>query len=377
MENNILVIVLTLSNGVGGHYYSISALMNSSIKKKYNFSIVNIGINDSKILKDINCSSYDYLKIEKINDTLELLKEIKKIVRRQKIDIIHCFNEQIYWLSVMSGVRRNILTKCGGQNVKHFPKVENLILFSNENLSYYKKLSSSQNYFLIPNRVLPFQNDNKRIERLKSLIGYQKEDIILLKIARITKFYKKSINESIKITNSLNENNIKAKLILIGSEVDSDIIDTSLLQNNVHFIFSDDEFTHNAKEIIDICDIYIGTGRGIMEASSKNKIILGSTSESNLPVLVNEDTLPTFMEYNFSERVPIKIEEEAISKQIISALFDKKNNSKVWFDKYFDIEKVVDVYDNIYSNLVPTINKFNIKLLKNFLHFIYQINKCI
>src|SRR5690606_35278967 len=113
--------------------------------------------------------------------------EITNILNETSPDILHCFDERAYNLLKILAISRKykyVVNKCGGPNPSSFPKVENLVLFSRENETWFssKREFSKTLMYLIPNRV----------ERIQTSIQYPflKDTSLFtfVRIARISRF---------------------------------------------------------------------------------------------------------------------------------------------------------------------------------------------
>ena len=372
---NILYMITTFENGVGGHYYSLISTI-EALNKKVNPVIVNIGRKDSPILNatefkvyDVNYSIWNVFKIQ---------KQIKELIERHDISFIHCFDDRAYFF-IRNKIFENIpcaLTKCGGKNQRFFPKVDNLILYSQENYDFYSNRKSS----LIPNRVLPFRSNHSKISDLKRRLSITDKDLVILRITRFSKYYKRSIIQSINLHQYLIGKGVKSKLILIGTVIDFSFYNEikKEYKGGGVFILTDVEYTQNAKELIDICDLYIGTGRGFMEASSKGKILLCSVLDFDLPCVVNSSNFEMFFNNNFSERNKINYTEEELKNDILKSINYRSSTQELKkfslhiFESYFNLESKVSFYENLYNvkEFSSNLNKFDI--LVQFLFFNYH-----
>ncbi len=380
----IMYLIATLGHGRGGHFYSLRTTAESldDIIDPY---IVNIGKFHSPVIDSAKVphETIYFNGWDLIGATISLIK----IIRREKPDIIHTFDARILWFGrIMSRIYKIPLihTIPGGPNpVGNFPFVKECILYSQENLDYFKKESKFQtsNFYLIPNRVNVIESDKDRIKLLKEKINPEKKTF--LRIARFGPAYKKSMIQAIDLIFILNQKNIPVQLIFIGA-----IEDTSVHKEIVNYIqdvnltddiyiFTNDTFTINASELIEVADCVIGTGRGIMEAASQQKVLFTPVSDSKYPVLVTEDNFINFFNTNFSPRNHLSdslknknVENTIEIMKDDSQLEKSKSFSEKVFKEYFFIDTKKKIYKNIYLNILYNNEISKLDYMENFLRMI-------
>lgn len=365
---------MTYNSGRGGHYYSLRTTA-ESIAKKYDCSIVVIGNKESPVINQSKIKVYN-LVYENIN-ILQILKDMKIIVDVECPDIIHSFDEDAFFFgSLMSIIYKKpyIHTKCGGGNPKiALPKVNNLILYSQENLNYYQssRRFKKTNINYIPNRVGVIEQDSSKIHDLKSSIEIDNSKIFLI-ISRIDKPKKNDILQAINLVKRLISDGIKAKLIIIGVAQDKEVVEEIKRNSNSNiYLFTDDKYSVNASQLIDIADFVVGGGRSFMEAASRGKIMLCPLRNSRFPLLITEKNFHKAFDQNFSSRLIIdSFDQQENYQQIFQALVDEEyanNLSKFikWSSsEHFEIDSKLAKYCEIYNNLKykPCLNLFDLSV---------------
>ncbi|GAH13856.1 unnamed protein product, partial [marine sediment metagenome] len=223
-RKKILYIIFSnnIGSGAGGHYYSLKVISNA-LRFDNDISIINIGFFLSKVLKNQPVKTY-FIKHTNIVNSCILLK---RLIAELKPDIIHTFDLAsltLLKIAMRKQKRKYIHTLCGGPNPKYYLFTPNLILFSQENYVFFKRYNkfSVSNIFLIPNRVLPIKPDSKRISMLLGEIGFKFP--IFLRICRISKFYFKSLIQSINLVQLIRKKGIEAFLLIIGVPDDKDVL---------------------------------------------------------------------------------------------------------------------------------------------------------
>lgn len=366
----VLFLITTFEKGIGGHYFSLKTTV-ECLASDITPIVINIGRIDSPIIKKINCLKHQF--IYNYFNYYSIQKNIHTIIKENQVDRIHCFDDRAY-LFIRSKRFYKIplvLTKCGGPNPKYYPKVNNLILYSNENLKYFDRKFNNKNTFLVPNRTSPFNVSVAKVKLLKEKLNLPKDAIVFLRISRISNYYKKSIEQSIELVKNI-KNGV---LIIIGQEVDKELLMSIKNRevDNVHIV-SDEYYYKNAKEVIPICDFYIGTGRGIMEAASLKKILLSPVSGKLYPALLNVKSFNNFFNSNFSERNKSNLSNDELLEEIIEVCNSELKRIELQefsFDMFvsnFNIESKKKWYLHFYQNMNEGINN---KFLDKWLHFIF------
>lgn len=374
---NILYLITTFEKGIGGHYFSLSTTI-EALSEEVNPIVVNIGRRESPVISNLKCKKY---QLKYSYNFYRIRKLVQNIAGENNISVIHCFDDRAY-LFVRSKLFINypcILTKCGGPNPKYFPRIDTLILYSKENYDFFKKNNKYKNIHLIPNRVDPFPSNQEKIELLKNIIKWKVNDIVLLRIARIDPYYKNSINQTINIAKGLKKHYPDIKLIIIGKVSNENTfqeINAQLCENM--FLITENKYLTNSKELIDICNVYIGTGRGLMEAASKAKILLTPVADRNYPALVTKETFPSFFESNFSERNHYFKNDETILSEITEAIKTESSReihskyAKHIFDNYFNINNKTIWYTDFYKKQQTASNLDRFDRLIHWLFFHYH-----
>jgi len=376
------------SKGNGGHYYSLLSTV-SAIGKIHEIRIVNIGSNESMAFKNSGIEIVNI--IDKELNNFKLLKQLFVFLKTDKPDLLHVFDEfAFFYVRVINVLLKKpiVLTKCGGGNPKYFyPLCKNLIVYSKENLIFFKTVKKyrNSNILHIPNRVSEFESDGKRILELREKFHLVNYKFVFLRIARIGKAYRKSIIELIKIVNQLNDKNISTCLLLIGTIEDISVFEEikSYPLNNI-FVENDKYYTQNSKELIEIADVVLGTGRSFMEASLKNRIMLAPINYGANIVLVDGNNFEELFETNFSERGQVNsFDQISENVKIIDVLINSEikekilNDNKIIFNTNFNIEYAINEYSNLYNIVMykPSFQIFDTFFNYFFLNLMFRRNK--
>ena len=375
--------VNTKNKGNGGHYYSLISTA-LAMQEVLDITILNIGTHESLALANSNLKICNVITNKRcIVGIWDLIKKANGFFTKEKYDVIHAFDDSAYFFGRLSSRKLKapiVLTKCGGPNPKfYYPYSKDLILYSEENFKYfrgYRKFKKS-NIDLIPNRIYDVKQDNERIKLLIEKYNLKAYDFILLRIARIGNAYQSSINQLIEVKRHLDKS-VSSAVLIIGSVENNEILNTITKQNIQDlFIETDPFFTKKASELIQLADIVLGTGRSFMEASVLGKLMLAPTSNSDFPLIVDNDNFQLFSAFNFSPRTKVNsfTKEEEINK-LNSLLIDKEKfklfveDGEQLFKSKFQLKFVLGKYSSIYKNLTF---KADYNIIDLFLNFIFLL----
>jgi glycosyltransferase involved in cell wall biosynthesis len=250
------------------------------------------------------------------------------------------------------------MTKAGGPNPKRFfPRADNLVLFSKENADFfavYPKFRGAHRHH-IPNRAVEIQDDPRRIAKVRATLDPNRPTF--LRIARFNPHYRESLVQAVNLVKRLNADGAPCQLVLIGTPQIPAVYGEILALRDEHIhIFAEDEYTVEASQLLGLADFVVSTGRSIMEASSKGKILLTPFAGGTIPVLVTPENFQSFFETNFSPRNSLAgYDEEANYTRLRGLVADRsqaeelKNQSREWFDRHFSIHGAIDAYRTVYE----------------------------
>jgi hypothetical protein len=310
--------------GTGGHHLSLKAINSivdliPGVKTK----VINIGVAPSPLL--VNSEDFKFYKINEFLLPINFLK-IFYLCKSERFDILHAFDINGYlFVRIISFLLKipSIYTKCGGSNNKYNPKAVFGITTSEENYDHLKRRRKHIKLYLVQNRISHFEQNESEIRKIRNDL-IKNNEIVFLRIIRISNYYKDSIIKSIKFS-SYFSNKV---LIFIGSVYDEELkeyISEYASRLHVKLIFmSEQKYTSQARELIGIGDYIFGTGRTAMEVMSTRKTLLGFVKNCEYPIVVNKENFDFFRYYNFSERVIVKSVPSL--EDVISFVNEKNNN---------------------------------------------------
>jgi len=363
----VLFLITVTGHGRGGHFHSLNHIA-SALGSEIEVGIVSVGPGTSEVLKT-NPFFITSIYSNGIN-LFQTRMQLKQALTAFSPEIIHCFDDSVYNLIKtlhLSTKRPIVLNKCGGPNPKSYPLVENLILFSTENLGWFKrqKKFSRTPIYLIPNRV-------RAIKPQPISLVKPKESFCFMRIARIGQKYRKSLEDSIRLVGQLKEMGQSVSLFIVGVVQEPEVY--SKLQvlsqdKNVTFI-TDDKFTSEAAKMLVLADAVIATGRGVMEAASLSLPILTPAGNSDIPILINESNYEAFSSANFSGR-GLATEQDLRSniQDILSIVADRTRYeqsasfSAFLFTNHFDVYSGIPKYLEVYRNALKS--QFKVSAFKD------------
>lgn len=355
----ILFFISVQGHGRGGHFHSLDHI-SRKLGAQHEVGIITIGIPRSRLIMN---SPFFVAHIDfRGYNILSLWERLRNITNSFKPDIYHCFDNNSYNLIRLFYCSRNnkiVLTKCGGPNFSRFPYVKNLVTFSVENYDWFKgnmKYKLSNIYFL-PNRVNPVQ--------LKEDFQPFKKDhdsFTFIRICRIGYKYQKSIKDSMRLIARLHSFGLtNSKLLIIGVISDNvlfnEIASNELVSEGHVILLTDDVYTNEASKMLYLADAVVGTGRGLMEASSLGKPVLTINQNDEIPVLIDESTFEEAFRTNFSERNQFVKFDKGMNLEKIRRLVNDKDYycrigkySKMLFDRYFCLDEALIKYNDVYES---------------------------
>ena len=326
----ILFLTYATAKGKGGHVYSLLHISNF-IAENNDVRVMNIGDGDSCVLTKSEhfIGSGDVTSLKNI---IKLNKQFKNLLNGFEPDIVHCFDEYAYLLTLNCSVLKKAklaFTKCGGPSSpnKFWFHADNIVLFSKENHSWYqnKKLYQNSQIKLIPNRV-------KRIELDKAVTAglfKTKSEFTFVRIGRIGRNYFNILMSLIDLLAELNKhitNSVTLKILIVGVIEDQELfkqVKSHLAENDVKVEFVVDERAVNGAQFLALADCVLGTGRNLMEAMSLNIPVLAPVSNNKFPVLVDGDNFDTLLSTNFSPRNQIEnINKEKELEKVLQLIED-------------------------------------------------------
>lgn len=344
----ILFMIFNVDYGKGGHFHSLLETV-SQVHRGNEVKVISFGLRPSPVLSVLEG---EYLHIDSRRIDIAF-KKLFLETEKWKADAISCFDAQSYFFGRIVSFFLKLpitLTRCGGPNpTKYYPKAQSLLLYSLENKYYFqaKKDFQKTNFYLVPNRVSreSLKKDYARCEELLNILP--KDRCNVLRINRFTAAYKKTMFQTMKLVERLEQHGLRTNLIIVGVVQDPTVFDLidKAKGDNV-YLFTDDHFTHNASSLLSIADVVVGTGRSFMEAALLGKCALVPTDNLSIPTLVDRERFDEAFKYNFSPRYCLQSDEDDEVERILANI-GRPNDIVDLAEKYFLSDSLGERYSSI------------------------------
>jgi len=348
-----------INTGAGGHYYSLLTTANA-LHPHITVGIIVAGNQDQFILRNLEYPTWNVGFGP--GSVRSGLSEFQKVVRQFAPDVIHAFDVNSFWLARMATLRECqglLLTKCGGAIPRYYPYVEDLVVFTRQDKAFFsgrKKFQSSRIH-LIPNRVAAISPDRERINQLRGKL--KGKGPVFLRIGRFASSYRSTLLQAATLVRDLNTDGLTCQLLCIGTVQHPEVVRQIKAEaKGFVTVITDPKYTHKASELIDIGQFVIGTGRSLMEASTRGKILLTPIVGNVYPAVVTDDNFERHSSTNFSPRNTDGQHDEALNYKLIVQLLqdgykrrEYKRLSKRFFADHFNIDSVVPRYIGLYESV--------------------------
>lgn len=376
------------TTGIGGHLYSVQALV-EALMPHVDCVVVALGCARSPALEALMCPQH---RVAFGRGRLRMREraEFMEIVRRESPDVIHAFDPIAGAFARVAARQAGcglVLTKCGGPNPaarafpwSYFPQVPRLIVYSEENEQYFKgrREFAGTRIWRIPNRIGEVRADPAKIEALRARLDPSRP--VLLRIGRISPSYGKTAEMSIRLVQRLAADGVQVQLVFLGAVQDvraeKAIVEALGDQGRV---VSDPDLVGQASALLDAGDVVVGTGRGLMEAASRRRILLVPARTGRLPALVDEGNWKGLFDANFSERSQVEPWDEELNYEAIrKALTDPAQRQRLaafarkLHEDHFAMERVMDLYLAIYEEAKAPERGRAVDLAKHWLWMLWR-----
>ncbi len=354
--------------GIGGHLYTVQSLV-EALSPRAECVVVSIGSVPSPALESLGCRKHRLAFGGGKSRRAEMAR-FMEIVREEKPDVIHAFDPIACAFARVAAWRSAcglVLTKCGGPDpagrwpYAYFPRVERLVLFSRENERYFRSRRRFRRtrIWRIPNRILEVKSDPGMLASLRERLDPARP--VLLRVGRISTSYARTAEQSIRLAKRLVADGVPVQLVFLGAVQDAGVekaIAGSL--GTLGKVISDPMLVRQASALLDAGDLVVGTGRGLMEAAARGRIVLVPARQGLLPALVDADNWERLFDANFSERSEVvPWDEERNYAEIRRVLADPECRralsafNRKLYEEHFSLERVVDQYLAIYREATP------------------------
>jgi hypothetical protein len=222
--------------------------------------------------------------------------------------IVHAYDNKSYFFARLIAHRhraKRFLTKPAGPNPGlAFPYCPDTVCFSAENLSALRsrrRLRTGRLHF-IPNRVAFPAPDSARIATLRTLIG---PGDVLLRICRIGEYHRRSIEQTLALARLMRTEGIHVRAVIVGAPDSSPALESLRARAEAGDLFiTGSLYTVDSAALLDIASYVVGTGRGVVEAAMRERLVFVPLVDADVPVLVTPSNWRTLSLANFSARTP-------------------------------------------------------------------------
>ena len=353
----ILFLIYTGKFGQGGHLHSLNTI-SRHVAEGYDVNIVTFGWVHCEVLCD-NPYFTTHITTKGFSSLLAPLKLLKTF-HKVEPDIIHCFDYPSFYYSVLLDPLQKftVVNRCGGPNPSNAPYVKRLLVFSQENYDWLKRLHPKSYIQLTPNRVEE-KNPSFYVGRKEF---DKSDDFIFLRTCRLSEGYRKSIFDAVALIEKLNDSfKIKSKLIVMG-DIQSEALFNELVQKEACsagriLVVTESSFTKETAKYLNVADAIIGVGRSAAEGASLSKPILAIDANGDTPILLKDKfTWQSALRTNISERNVFSNEQRNENMQaILEMIADEDYRRKVgnlsyrYFLSFYSTQRILPEYKKLYE----------------------------
>lgn len=341
--------------GKGGGYHSL-LVYRRALMTQFSTTLIHYNELNSKTILD------DYVDILLLpTDTfIKKYRRLNQYFKERQPEAIFAFTSLpstllFRWMCWLHN-SKFIYVRAGGPNYSLKQYYVNVLFFHNENLKALGKNRCEQT-FLISNRVDAPEYNVERIAEFKNKHAVSADTLKILRVSRVNQAYLPVFMATIRQHETLLRQGKKVLTHLIGVVQDTNAYQTiQKAIENVDGIglFTEDYYTDNTKELIPFYDVVVGIGRGFWEGVAYDKLVVGFAENVPLPVLVTQDNIDTFLEYNCSPRV--KLDRYVTYADVV----DKPDNSYGWTEYKGVLQQTFDLHFssvNLASKLTSVIER--------------------
>jgi len=371
------VVVKELSKRLAKEGYNIVILTPQPIK-----SLINDNL-------DLNIIVYPSIFLPKIRYTIpdffRQLLIIKRIVRKENIDIIHVFTYfyPSVWIPILyakiNGIPVVLTTDCfpgiswryGSKFVDFIAKIysktigkfifrlcDKIILMSNEIVKDARNLGIREDKIVVIPNGVDFNRFNlkkinqQEIRKIRRELCISENEAIILNVSRLVRV--KRIDILIKITKRLLEKGLRVKTVIVGdgpySREYEKLAKMAKIENNILFT----GFRTDIPLIMKVCDIFVlpslseGLPTVLLEASACCKPVI-ATNTGGIPDIITHGKTGFLVEPENINSFVFFIEKLLYNKSLSKKL---GKNAYKHVRKKFNWNLIIKRYKDIYAELV-------------------------
>lgn len=360
MSNRLLFVISSYSavnTGQGGHYYSVRDVARAVAMANPDWSVEILSLGDI-FPKPLQGGQVPVTHIDfSSRSTADFVSSVLAFGDKFMPTHVHAFDNKSYffarWIARRSSAKRYV-TKPGGPNAgRYFPKVPDVICFSNENLfdlRSRRRLRSTRLHYL-PQRMLEPRVDVRRVSFLRDKIG---ESAVLLRICRIGSYYRQSLLQTLNLARVLRGSGLDVSAVIVGVVEDSAVLAELHGELSEHdHVFTDEHLTRNASELLPAAHAVVGTGRGLVEAAMAGRVLFTPLAGAELPVLLSRDNWEELAATNFSERNVLTKSEPPPLLDVISQMREPVDIVANEIASHYSLDGAMASYREVYAATQP------------------------
>jgi len=360
----VTFVITSRAQGTGGHMHSLRDVTDALIDH-VDARIVCVCSSPPPALKGARApvTFIDYRAAQ----TPRVVADLRRALRANAAEWVHAFDPLALKLALPAADAlslRVVLTLCGGPTPRRdLPAVDDIILFSNENL---RGLQSNPRMRgarlrLVPNRVrgvdVTAEAATRRGAALRAHLGWSPETLLLLRINRMSPVYAPVMHQTLALARALRARGLPVRAALVGSPNDPQVVDeVTRLAGDEDSVVTAPEFTHRAAELTPTADAVVGTGRGLMEAASAGRPLFTPIAGHALPALLDANNFEALHDTNFSPRNRLETSDAALLEAADAALRTAEARaasgafSRHVFETRFDVRAAIVPYLEVYAS---------------------------
>jgi glycosyltransferase involved in cell wall biosynthesis len=359
-RKKIIYVIATFGHGQGGHFRDLREI-SADQSRSADCLVVNIGPQRSSVLEG------GPVRVETLDtgshSMFQVIQKLRAIAAVVRPDIINVYDMRVYVFARLLKGRAPVplvITKCGGGTPRWFyPASDALVVFSRENQTFFSGRRRQRNgpIFFCPNRVKAPIQDKDLIAEVAASVETKSVGVIL--IGRLTEAYRATILTAIGLNKRLNADGKACHLFIVGVPEAEDVVAQIKSCADEHItLLTDACYTENAAKLIDLAEISISAGLGLMEAAALGKVLITTIGNASMPSLVNATTFEELFRTNFSPRNALADNDEDARYNLIATVVQSSvvrmaysEQSQAFFKDYFDVNGVAELYDRFYETL--------------------------
>lgn len=294
------------TTGKGGHYYSARDIA-AALQAGWSGARLRMLVLGDLLPVAISDSAVPYLHVSPAGKgLLDYCREVLASADDFDPTIVHAYDNKSYFfarlLARRHGAKRFLTKPAGPDPGVTFPHCPDVVFFSEENLAAIRsaRWRRTTRLHFIPNRVAFPEPDPERIAALRERIG---PGDILLRICRIGEYHRGSIEQTLALAKLMRAEGIPVRAVIIGALESQAVFDgLRALAEEGDVLLTEPSFAAESAALLDAATYVVGTGRGVVEAAMRRRIVFVPVAGSDVPALVTPSGWRALSWANFSAR---------------------------------------------------------------------------